>query len=304
MNTSAFHSALPDTAFQAEAIAQLDAHYPVLRSFRLGQSLCGRPITLLKIGQESDDRGGVLFAGAFHGMEWLTGLLLLRFADRLCHAITTKQRLAGIYPGHALEGRTLSIIPFVNPDGVEISLFGKERGAPYDALIDRAGGGHTDRWQANARGVDINHNFDAGWHTLREMEKSKGIDGAASTQYGGPGPESEPESRLLADHCRQTYYRHVLAFHSQGEEIYWHYGARTHQSAHLMGRILAVASGYKLCMPTGLASHGGFKDWFIEEFGRPAFTVELGKGRNPLPLSDLDSVYNRVEEMLMIASLL
>ncbi len=304
MSTGTLPAKWPDTAYQAETIRQLDAHYPVLRSLRLGQSLCGRPISLLRIGADTDSRGGVLFAGAFHGMEWLTGLVLLRFADRLCHAITTKQRLAGIYPGHALEGRSLSIIPFVNPDGVEISLFGAQRGGAYAGLIERACDGDTSRWQANARGVDLNHNFDAGWAQLREMEKAKGIDAPAPTQYGGPGPESEPESRLIAQHCREENYRHVAAFHSQGEEIYWHYGEHTHPNSQLMGRILAVASGYTLCEPSGLASHGGFKDWFIDAFHKPAFTVELGLGRNPLPLSDLDALYERVEEMLMLAAIL
>lgn len=71
-----------------------------------------------------------------------------------------------------------------------------------------------------------------------------------------------------------------------------------------MAEILSVSSGYTLCTPDEIASHGGFKDWFIEAFGRPAFTLELGKGKNPLPLSDLDSVYRKAEEMLLIGTIL
>ena len=56
--------------------------------------------------------------------------------------------------------------------------------------------------------------------------------------------------------------------------------------------------------PEGLASLGGFKDWFIGEFNRPGFTVELGKGQNPLPMSDLDDIYCRVEEMLTLVCLM
>ena len=51
----------------------------------------------------------------------------------------------------------------------------------------------------------------------------------------------------------------------------------------------------------GLASHAGFKDWTIEALGIPSFTFELGKGRNPLPLSDFESVYKSIEETLVLA---
>lgn len=304
MNASRPKLQYPDAAYQEAATAHLLETYPIIKPRRLGNSLCGRPITLLKIGEDTGERGGVLFAGAFHGIEWLTGMILLRFADRLCHAITTRQTLAGIHPGRALEGRSLSIIPFTNPDGVEIAMHGAQAGFPFDQIVEKASGGDPRLWKANARGVDINHNFDAGWHQLREMEKEKGIDGPAPTQYGGRTPESEPETQLLTALCRQENFRHIIAFHSQGEEIYWHYGEHTHPNAFLMGRILAVASGYELCMPSGLASHGGFKDWFIEEFHRPGFTIEIGKGVNPLPLSDFDSVYTKLEEMMMLAAIM
>ncbi|SIF32539.1 Gamma-D-glutamyl-L-diamino acid endopeptidase 1 [Mycobacteroides abscessus subsp. abscessus] len=38
-------------------------------------------------------------------------------------------------------------------------------------------------------------------------------------------------------------------------------------------------------------SFAGYKDWFIKEFQRPGFTIELGKGINPLPLSQFDEIY-------------
>ena len=65
---------------------------------------------------------------------------------------------------------------------------------------------------------------------------------------------------------------------------------------------MADASGYTATAPTGLASHGGFKDWFIEETGRPGFTLELGRGVNPLPLSDFDAMYEKAREMLLLAA--
>lgn len=71
-----------------------------------------------------------------------------------------------------------------------------------------------------------------------------------------------------------------------------------------MARILSCSSGYTVSSPEGLACGGGFKDWFVEKFRRPAFTVEVGKGRNPLPIEALDGIYEKLREMLVLAVVL
>ena len=120
----------------------------------------------------------------------------------------------------------------------------------------------------------------------------------------GPEPESEPETRALADLCRRHPFRHVVALHSQGEEIYWQYGEHTPPHSRMMARVLGSASGYAVAQPDATAAHGGFKDWFIDHFHRPGFTIELGRGRNPLPVVDFEPMYQRAREMLALAVLL
>ena len=51
-----------------------------------------------------------------------------------------------------------------------------------------------------------------------------------------------------------------------------------------------------LCSP----HTGGFKDWFIDKFRRPGFTVEIGIGKNPLPPERADSIYRQIKEMLSL----
>ncbi|MNP81921.1 Gamma-D-glutamyl-L-diamino acid endopeptidase 1 [compost metagenome] len=46
-------------------------------------------------------------------------------------------------------------------------------------------------------------------------------------------------------------------------------------------------------------SDAGYKDWFIQEFGKPGFTVEAGFGVNPLPLSHFASVYQEVSAIML-----
>ena len=136
------------------------------------------------------------------------------------------------------------------------------------------------------------------------MEVAAGITGPAPTRYGGESPHSEPETQALAALCMALHPRQAYAFHAQGEEIYYRYGPHTPARSQLMGRVLASASGYRLADPVGLASHGGFKDWFIQKLHRPTFTIEVGRGENPLPVEELGPLYARLLELLLLAVLL
>ena len=39
------------------------------------------------------------------------------------------------------------------------------------------------------------------------------------------------------------------------------------------------------------SGNAGYKDWFIQEYNRPGYTIEVGKGVNPLPLSQFPQIY-------------
>ena len=72
----------------------------------------------------------------------------------------------------------------------------------------------------------------------------------------------------------------------------------------MIARVMAEASGYEVAKPEGLSAHGGFKDWFIQCYHRPGFTIELGRGCNPLPLAQFEEIYNKAREMLALSVLL
>lgn len=272
--------------------------YGFLTRETIGESRCARPIDLICLGNRKKQ---VLLAGAFHGMEWITTFVLLRFLDEVCTAIKEGKSICGVRIGTFLNMRGLALIPCVNPDGVEIQINGAEAAGEYKALVNTACGGDTTHWQANAAGVDINHNFNADWEELHKSEQKNGITSPSPTRYGGKYPECEPESRTIASYCRAGNITHAIAFHSQGEEIYWSFGDYTDKEAYQIAKALSYTSGYTVSEPEGLAVGGGFKDWFVQKFRRPAFTIELGKGTNPLPITDLDSIYDKVKEMLVLS---
>jgi g-D-glutamyl-meso-diaminopimelate peptidase len=91
----------------------------------------------------------------------------------------------------------------------------------------------------------------------------------------------------------------AVAFHTQGEEIYWNYRGMEPAISKRMADKLAQASGYQSLKLAG--SDAGYKDWFIQQFRRPGFTIEAGQGINPLPIEQFDSLYGKVEPLMVEA---
>ncbi|MPN08938.1 Gamma-D-glutamyl-L-diamino acid endopeptidase 1 [bioreactor metagenome] len=99
--------------------------------------------------------------------------------------------------------------------------------------------------------------------------------------------------------------RHATAYHTQGEVIYWQFEKKAPKTSRPIANILSTVSGYGAQdNADGIAAFGGFKDWVIDKIGIPAFTIEAGIGKNPLPLSQFDSIYQKNLEILLLLSLI
>lgn len=254
------------------------------------KSTCYRDIDCIAIGNQKNP---VLLCAAFHAMESITALVLLVFLFDLLNEAKNSEFIK-----KKLEKQGFFIIPCINPDGVEIFLHGEESAGEYKWLVRKICNGNLDVWQANARGVDLNHNFDAMWEKLRKIEIENNINGPSRTRYGGAYAHSEQETKFLTQLCKTKNFCLAAAFHSQGEEIYYSFNGNTPKNSKEIAVMLSEKSGYKISEPDEkIASFGGFKDWFISYFNKPAFTVEVGKGVNPLPLSYLKNIYYRLRNM-------
>lgn len=270
--------------------------FPFIQAQLIGKSLVGRGLHAFSIGN-AENR--VLIAAAFHGGEWLTINLALHFLRDLCLCLDCGKPVCGLRLEHQLNKRGITFIPCVNPDGVEIDLSGAESAGRYAPFV-RSLIYECDCWQANARGVDINHNFPAGWDALHRREQDMGIYKPSPTRYGGTHPASEPETQAVMDHTEMNRFSRAYALHSQGRETYYDFKEYTPPASPAMSRVLSMASGYKVSKPPLIADGGGFKDWFIERFHQPGFTFEIGRGKNPLPLSDESSEYQRILKALCL----
>ena len=271
---------------------ELDAltqKYPFFTQTVIGKSLVGREIPLISVG-----KGGkaVLFVGTHHGMEWITTALLLDFLFDVGKELERGGELSVVF-----ENRTLFAVPMLNPDGVELQINGHDELNPLVDRLNAMSGGDFSRWQANGRGVDLNHNYDAGFFEYKDYEREHGIT-AGATLFSGEYPESEPETSALCSFIRARGIDLLIALHTQGEEIYYDFGGVVPDGARVIGRRLSALTGYALSEPTGSAAYGGLKDWFIKEYGLPAFTIECGRGVNPLPIGDCGIIYRGIREAL------
>lgn len=217
----------------------------------------------------------MFYCAAHHALESITAEALTLWAERVDPRIL---------------GCEVYVLPLSNPDGVEIVRGNVPETLRASLTPLLRGGRFGELWQANARGVDLNHNYNANWESGREFLSGKGFCSPSFTRFCGPSPESEPESRAIADFIRKTEISLLLSLHSQGEVIYYDSCGYVPPRGYEIALALSLASGYRLEQPEKAAQGGGLKDWFIDAFDRPAYTLELGTGKNPLPHSMSESV--------------
>lgn len=273
-------------------IKNITDDYGFIDTFSIGQSVMGKDIPCLKFGTGEKK---LFIGGAYHGLEYLTSAFLMKFLSGFTVAFMTKNPFFGYNVKKLYKKVTVYILPMVNPDGVDIAIHGLDITNPYHRDLISLVGIHSfnNVWQANVRGVDLNHNYDAKWSMV--------IDHPSPSKHGGEYPESEPETKAVTEFITDNDIDMVLAFHSQGSEIYYDFDGMAGEKSRKLAKKMAKESGYAVCIPTGTAAYGGCKDWFIKKFGRDGFTVEIGKGKNPLPLSMFDDVYEDNARIILSA---
>jgi g-D-glutamyl-meso-diaminopimelate peptidase len=233
-------------------------------------------------------------------MEWITTAILLRFVNEFCEYYQAPKMIYKLSLPIFWEEFTLHVIPMLNPDGVDYQIHGVCEENPLRTRVIDMNGGSEDfsHWQANARGVDLNHNYDAGFEKYKRIEEENNISQGAPTRYSGEAPESEPETTALCNWIRfHTELCGVMTLHTQGEEIFYKSQGKVPCESERIVQRLATLSGYRPSEAEGLASFGGLSDWCIQELSLPSFTLECGKGKNPLPIDSFFGIWARLREL-------
>ena len=285
-------------------IKALVSTYPFLRTEVLTTTAFQRPVSTLVAGNGPRK---VIFSASHHANEWITSLVLLQFAEELANAIQAGKEIYGKNAKDLAEQVTIYMVPMVDPDGVDLVVGAIEPGDIQYDLAERLAKDYPtipfpEGWKANLLGVDLNLQYPAGWLQAREIKFAQGFVKPGPRDYVGRAPLNQFETQALAGYTEFIDPALVVALHSQGKEIYWQFKDIFVSGAEELGRKMAQVSGYTLADTPFNSSFAGYKDWFIQEFRRPGYTVEVGLGINPLPLSQLNEIYRAVAPMLVIAA--
>ena len=107
----------------------------------------------------------------------------------------------------------------------------------------------------------------------------------------GSEPLITPENRAVAQWTRAHDFALTLSYHTQGRTIYWGDDGGKVPGAKAIGEEMSKNSGYALQTAPYESAHGGYRDWFVQTWRRPGYTIEAGAGENPLPLSQFEEIY-------------
>lgn len=268
-----------------DALARL---FPFIKVSTVGRTVMGLPIPAVQIGEGTRE---IHYNASFHANEWITTILLMKFLELYAKSYQARRYIGTFDIPRIYKQTSLWLVPMVNPDGVQLVQGKLDPQSEYYRRALEINRRTTDfqGWKANINGVDLNDQFPAGWET--EVQR-RSITSPAPRDYTGTSPLTEPEAQAMASFTRAHDFRLVSAFHTQGEEIYW--GYRGYESPDSQGIVerFAEVSGYRPVK--SLESDAGYKDWFIQEWRRPGFTVECGRGINPLPIGQFWDIWGDV----------
>ena len=286
-------------------ILALAERYPFFRTEVLTHTAFDRPIRTLVIGTGPRR---VLYTASHHANEWITTPVILKFVEELAEAIRSGGELGGVDARELSQTATIYTVPMVDPDGVDLVTGALQPGElPYEAAALLAQNYPSipfpDGWKANLLGVDLNLNYPAGWLQAREIKFAQGFDRPGPRDYVGRAPLNQLETRALAGYTEAIDPDLVLAYHSQGRVIYWQFQDIVVPGAEELAQRFAAVSGYALEDTPFESAFAGYKDWFIQEFRRPGYTIEVGEGTNPLPLSQFDEIYGDNLGILLTAAI-
>lgn len=282
------------------------ARYPFLTAETIGSSVLGRELTAVRIGAGSVE---VCYNAAHHANEWITTPVLLRYLEAYAAAYAAGGQIGG-WDARTLYARaSLYLVPLVNPDGVDLVT-----GAiyPEDKAYEQA---HAlaafypdipfpSGWKANIAGTDLNLGYPAGWEQARAIKFAQGYTRPGPRDYVGSAPLAEPENRVMAAFTQAHGFSLTLSYHTQGAVIYWKYLDYEPAGGRRIAAAFAEASGYAVEDTPYGSGFAGYKDWFILEFNRPGYTIEAGRGENPLPLAQLPEIYQENEGILTLGMVL
>ncbi len=292
---------VPYTSLLNDAVvAGLVMRYPFIKTGSIGNSVMGRRIPYLVIGEGKTQ---VFYCASFHANESITTPVLLKFAEEYAESYLAGKELYGVPARELFRSYQLFMVPMVNPDGVDLVNGFLAAGCYYEQAKRIAGSypqiPFPEGWKANIDGIDLNLQFPAGWENAREIKFAQGYQTPAPRDYVGEAPLTAREARAVYEFTKEHDFSLILTYHTQGRVIYWRYLDYEPEDSYRIARYFGEVSGYAVEETPVQSGYAGYKDWFIQEYDRPGYTIEAGEGENPLPMTDFADIYRENTGILL-----
>lgn len=277
--------------------------YPFISLEIIGRSVLNNPIIMLKLGKGENK---VFFNASHHANEWITTPMVMNFLEEYAESVVNATYLDFVNAEYAFDNITLYVVAMVNPDGVDLVTGATEKdGELYYDILNLANNYPTipfpSGWKANLKGVDLNLNYPAMWEDAKQQKYLAGFTKPGPVNFVGEAPLDQPETRAVYNLSKNENFDLTVSLHTQGEEIYWRFGSYQPIGGRELGEKMAAVSGYTLTDPVEFQSFAGYKDWFIMTYLKPGYTVEAGRGVNPLPIEKFGDFYPAVRKILLTA---
>ena len=276
--------------------------YPFLKIGYIGESVLKRPIPYVKIGIGKKQ---ILYNSAIHANEWITALLTMKFIEKFSKSYVINGKILEYRARDLFEECSLYIIPMMNPDGVDlVTGYFKKNNDVYNQAnnisINYKKIPFPSGWKANINGVDLNLQFPANWEKARDIKYKEGFTIPSPRDYVGEAPLTQPEAIALYNFTKKNSFKLTISFHSQGKVIYWRYLDYLQENSYKIAQKFSKVSGYELDDTPLRSSFAGYRDWFIQNFNKPGFTIEVGEGENPLSILQFDEIYSDIEGIFVL----
>ena len=271
----------------------LIARYPIAKRESAGTSVMEKELWYITIGTGNNN---VFINASHHANEWITSPVVHKFAEDYLKAISSNSNIGEESAQTLYATKKLFLMPLVNPDGVDLVTSALGESSPYYAIAQRISQDYPDiafpsGWKANIAGTDLNLNYPASWDKAKEIKYAQGFTSPAPRDFVGSAPLSAIESRNVHNLSLAKDFALTVSMHTQGDTIYWKYQDFLPPRSEEIADELARVSGYTKAITPYESGFAGYKDWYISYYNRPGYTVEIGRGQNPLPISDFESIY-------------